>query len=50
MTLEQVIKELDMHFTRIDAILSELKSYFPLHESDFQEIEKIKSDICQDVG
>ncbi len=43
MTLEQVRKELDVHFDRIDAILPELKSYLPLHESDFQEIEKIKT-------
>ena len=43
MTLEQVIKELDMHFSRIDAILPELKGYLPLHESYFQEIEKIKT-------
>ena len=43
MTLEQVTKELDMHFSRIDAVLPELKSYFPLQKSDFQEIEKIKT-------
>ena len=43
MTLEQVRKELDMHFSRIDAILPELRSYLPLCESDFQEIEKIKT-------
>ena len=43
MTLEQVRKELDMHFDRIDAILPELQSYLPLQESDFQEIEKIKT-------
>ena len=43
MTLEQVIKELDMHFARIDAILPELEGYLPLKESDFQEIEKIKT-------
>ncbi len=27
MTLEQVTKELDMHFSRIDAILPELKGH-----------------------
>ena len=43
MTLEQVTKELDMHFSRIDAVLAELKSYLPLQESDFQDIEKIKT-------
>ncbi len=43
MTLEQVRKELDMHFSRIDAILPELKGYLPLKESDFREIEKIKT-------
>ena len=43
MTLEQVTKELDIHFSRIDAVLAELKSYLPLKVSDFQEIEKIKT-------
>ena len=43
MTLEQVIKELDMHFVRIDAILPELEGYLPLKESDFQEIEKMRA-------
>ncbi len=43
MTLEQIRKELDIHFIRIDAILPELTSYLPLKESDFQEIEKIKT-------
>lgn len=43
MTLEQVKKELDVHFARIDAILPELTSCLPLKESDFQEIEKIKT-------
>ena len=43
MTLEQVTKELDRHFARIDAILPELTGYLPLQGSDFQEIEKIKT-------
>lgn len=43
MTIEQVKKELDMHIARIDAILPELKSYIPLRESDFQDIDKIKT-------
>jgi hypothetical protein len=43
MTLKQVTKELDLHFSRVDAILPELKSYLPLTASDFQEIEKIKT-------
>ncbi len=43
MTLGQVKKELDIHFARVDAVLPELRSYLPLKESDFQDIEKIKT-------
>ncbi len=42
MTLEQVTKELDMHFSRIDAILPELKSYLPLRVSDFKRLRRLK--------
>jgi hypothetical protein len=42
-TLEQVRKELDVHFARIDALLPELKSYLPLSEEDFSDTEKIKT-------
>jgi len=43
MTLRQVQKELDVHFSRIDALLPELKSYLPFVVSDFDNIEKIKT-------
>lgn len=42
-TLEQIKKELTIHFERIDALLPELKSYMPFVESDFKDIEKIKT-------
>ena len=43
MTLEQVTKELEIHFKRIDILLPELKSYMPFKESDFENIETIKT-------
>lgn len=42
-TLEQIKKELNIHFTRIDALLPELKSYIPFSEEDFADTEKIKT-------
>lgn len=43
MTLAQVNEELEIHFKRIDMLLPELKSYMPFKESDFEDIEKIKT-------
>ena len=43
MTLSQVSEELEIHFRRIDALLPELESYMPFKESDFEDIEKIKT-------
>jgi hypothetical protein len=43
MTLEHVKKELNIHFSRLDMILPELKSYLPFSEQDFNDIEKIKT-------
>ena len=43
MTLSQVSEELEIHFRRIDALLPELQSYMPFKESDFEDIEKIKT-------
>ena len=42
-TMEQVRKEPDTHFERIDALLPELQSYMPLSEEDFSDKEKIKT-------
>lgn len=42
-TMEQVRKELDIHFERIDALLPELQSYMPLSEEDFFDHEKVKT-------
>ncbi len=42
-TLSQVSKELEIHFNRIDALLPELQGYMPFKESDFEDIEKIKT-------
>ena len=43
MTLSQVSEELEIHFKRIDALLPELQGYIPFKESDFENIEKIKT-------
>ena len=43
MTLAQVSDELEIHFKRIDALLPELIDYMPFKESDFDDIEKIKT-------
>ena len=43
MTLKQVCEELEIHFRRVDALLPEIKSYFPFKESDFEDTEKIKT-------
>ena len=43
MTLSQVSEELKIHFKRIDALLPELQGYIPFKESDFEDIEKIKT-------
>jgi len=43
MTLEHIKKELNIHFSRLDMILPELKSYLPFSEQDFNDIEKIKT-------
>ena len=43
MTLKQVCEELDIHFRRIDVLLPEIKSYLPFKESDFDDVEKIKT-------
>ncbi len=43
MTLKQISKELEIHFRRIDALIPEIKSYLPFKESDFDDIEKIKT-------
>ena len=43
MTLSQVSEELEIHFRRIDALLPELQSYMPFKETDFEDIEKIKT-------
>jgi len=42
-TLQDLTKELDIHFSRVDAILPELKGYLPFCEDDFSDIEKIKT-------
>lgn len=42
MTLEQVTKELDVHFGRIDAILPELKSYFLLSSKNYMSINLVR--------
>jgi len=42
-TFKQVCEELEIHFRRIDTLLPELKSYLPFKESDFDDIEKIKT-------
>jgi len=43
MTLVHVKKELDIHFSRIDALLPELKNYLPFKKVDFEDMEKIKT-------
>ncbi len=43
MTLKQVCEELDIHFSRIDALIPEIKSYLPFKETDFNDTEKIKT-------
>jgi len=43
MTLAQVSDELEIHFKRIDTLLPELINYMPFKESDFDDIEKIKT-------
>ena len=38
-TVKQICEELDIHFGRIEQVLPELKSYLPLEDEDFDNIE-----------
>lgn len=43
MNISDVLKELNVHFKRVDALVPTIKKYLPIREEDFENIEIVKT-------